>query len=177
MPPLVVLSGDSPLARKHSEYMQAELKKHLDIDVKIDRQIFKQRLAKMRAGEFDMVMSGWGPDFDDALTFGDLFASWNLQNRGRYSNPDLDAQVRIAQGSIDTQVRMDAFGEIQRILIEDAVIIPDYERGRVFVADKRLQDIGRRAIGPDPDFSRVWLTETDQPPEQTSDQSTQGAAN
>ena len=181
MPPLVVLSGDTPLARKHSEYMQAELKKHLDIDVKIDRQIFKQRLAKMRAGEFDMVMSGWGPDFDDALTFGDLFASWNLQNRGRYSNPDLDAQVRIAQGSIDTQVRMDAFGEIQRLLIEDAVIIPDYERGRVFVADKRLQDIGRRAIGPDPDFSRVWLTETDQPteqtPDQTPDQSTQGAAN
>ena len=83
--------------------------------------------------------------------------------------------------SIDTQVRMDAFGEIQRLLIEDAVIIPDYERGRVFVADKRLQDIGRRAIGPDPDFSRVWLTETDQPteqtPDQTPDQSTQGAAN
>ena len=158
-PSLVVLSGDTPLARKHSEYLQAELKKHLNIDVKIDRQIFKQRLAKMRAGEFDMVMSGWGPDFDDPLTFGDLFASWNLQNRGRYSNPELDAQVRIAQGSIDTQTRMDAFGEIQRILIDQAVILPDYERGRVFVVDTRIRDLGRRAIGPDPDYSRIRLVD------------------
>jgi len=157
LPPLMILSSDTPVAIKHSEYMQAELKKHLGLDVRIDRQIFKQRLAKMRAGEFDMVMSGWGPDFDDPLTFGDLFASWNLQNRGRYSNPELDAQVRIAQGSIDPKVRMDAFGEIQRILIDQAVILPDYERGRVFVADERLLDLGRRAIGPDPDFSRVRL--------------------
>lgn len=156
-PPLVVLSGDTPLARKHAEYLQSELKKHLNLDIKIDRQIFKQRLAKMRAGQFDMVMSGWGPDFDDPLTFGDLFASWNLQNRGRYSNPELDAQIRIAQGSIDQQVRMDAFGEIQRILIEQAVILPDYERGRVFVTDPRMQNLGRRAIGPDPDYSRVRL--------------------
>ena len=156
-PTLVILSGDTPLAVKHGEYLQAELKKHLNLDVKLDRQIFKQRLAKMRAGEFDMVMAGWGPDFDDPLTFGDLFASWNLQNRGRYSNPELDAQVRIAQGSIDTQVRMDAFGEIQRILIDQAVVLPDYERGRVFITDMRMQDLGRRAIGPDPDYSRVRL--------------------
>ena len=156
-PSLVVLAGDTPLARKHAEYMQSELKKHLDLDVKIDRQIFKQRLAKMRAGQFDMVMAGWGPDFDDPLTFGDLFASWNLQNRGRYNNPELDAQIRIAQGSIDQQVRMDAFGEIQRILIDQAVLLPDYERGRVFVADPRMQNLGRRAIGPDPDYSRVTL--------------------
>jgi len=156
-PPLVVLSGDTPLTRKHSEYLQGQLKKHLNLDVKLDRQIFKQRLAKMRAGEFDIVMAGWGPDFDDPLTFGDLFASWNLQNRGRYNNPELDAQIRIAQGSIDTKVRMDAFGEIQRILIDQAVIIPDYERGRVFVTDPGIQNLGRRAIGPDPDYSRVTL--------------------
>ena len=160
-PSLVVLSSDTPVARKHSEYLQSELKKHLNLDVKIDRQIFKQRLAKMRSGEFDMVMGGWGPDFDDPLTFGDLFASWNLQNRGRYNNPELDAQVRIAQRSIDTQTRMDAFGEIQRILIDQAVILPDYERGRVFVADPRMQDLGRRAIGPDPDFSHVRLVQPD----------------
>ena len=57
-------------------------KKHLGLDIKIDKQIFKQRLAKMLSGDFDMVLAGWGPDYDDPLTFGDLFASWNLNNRG-----------------------------------------------------------------------------------------------
>ena len=65
-----------------SEWVQASLKEALGLQIKIDKQIFKQRLAKMTAGEFDMVLAGWGPDYDDLMTFGDLFASWNLNNRG-----------------------------------------------------------------------------------------------
>ncbi|MEM7216773.1 MAG: peptide ABC transporter substrate-binding protein [Pseudomonadota bacterium] len=158
-PPLVLLSGDTPISVKQSEHIQAKLRENLGLDMRLDRQIFKQRLEKMKNGEFDIVMAGWGPDFDDPMTFGDLFASWNLQNRGRYNNPKLDAQVRIAQASLEPAVRMRAFGEIQRILKEDAVILPDYERGKVFVQDPRMIDMARRAVGPDPDYSRVRLVD------------------
>ena len=159
LPPLVLLSGDNPVSNKQSEYYQAALKKRLGLDIRIDKQIFKQRLAKMTSGEFDMVLAGWGPDFDDPLTFGDLFASWNLNNRGRYSNPALDEQVRIAQSALDPRTRMDAFGEIQRILIEDAAILPNYEPGQVYVVDSRLQGVVRRSVGPDPDFTHAFVEE------------------
>ena len=157
--PLVLLSGDNPLSNKQSEYYQATLKKRLGLDIRIDKQIFKQRLAKMTSGDFDMVLAGWGPDFDDPLTFADLFASWNLNNRGRYANPELDAQVSIAQNSMDPRTRMDAFGEIQRILIEDAAVLMNYERGVVYVTDPRLNGLVRRAVGPDPDFTHVHIQE------------------
>ena len=136
------------------------LKKNLGIDIKIDKQIFKQRLAKMTSGEFDMVLAGWGPDYDDPLTFGDLFASWNLNNRGRYNNPEFDRQVRIAQNEIDPKTRMDAFGEIQRIIIEDVVILPGYERGLVYVSDPRLKGMVRRQAGADPDFTNAYIVDT-----------------
>ncbi len=116
LPPLVLLTGDDPASNTQAEYFQNVFKRTLDIDVKIDKQIFKQRLAKMTAGEFDMVSAGWGPDYDDPLTFGDLFSSWNKNNRGLYSNPELDRLVRIAQSSLDPKTRMDAFGGIQKIL-------------------------------------------------------------
>jgi oligopeptide transport system substrate-binding protein len=93
------------------------------------------------------------------LTFGDLYASWNANNRGKYNNPALDRQVRIAQGSLDPRTRMNAFGEIQRILIEDAVMLPNYERGRVYVQDPRLKDVVYRAVGTDPDYTNAYLTE------------------
>lgn len=159
IPPLVLLSGDTPVANKQSEYYQEQLKRVLDLDIRIDKQIFKQRLAKMAAGEFDMVLAGWGPDFDDPLTFGDLFASWNLNNRGRYDNPELDKWVRVAQTSTDPRARMDAFGEIQRILFEDVVVLPNYERGVVYVQDPRIQGMVRRAVGPDPDFTNVRIVQ------------------
>ena len=50
-------------------------------------------------------------DFDDIMTFGDLFASWNLNNRGRYDNPEYDAAVRVAMNSTDPRTRMDAMAK------------------------------------------------------------------
>ena len=156
-PSLVLLTGDNPVSNIQSEYFQAVFKKNLGLDIKIDRQIFKQRLAKMTAGDFDMVMAGWGPDYNDALTFGDLFASWNLNNRGRYANPAYDAQVRRAQSSLDAKARMDAFAEMQRILHEDAAIIPNYERGVAYVTHPRVKGIVRRVVGADTDYTMAYI--------------------
>lgn len=157
IPPLTLLVGDSPLARKNAEYFQNIFQKRLGLTIKIDTQIFKQRLAKMTAGEYDIVGAGWGPDYDDPLTFGDLFTSWNENNRGRYVNPELDRQVRIAEGTLDVARRMAAFAEIQRIVYEDTVIIPIYERGEVYVEHPSLKGVVRRVVGTSPDYSRAWI--------------------
>ncbi len=156
-PPLVLLAGDNPVSNIQTEYFQAVFKKNLGLDIKIDRQIFKQRLAKMTAGDFDLVLAGWGPDYNDPLTFGDLYASWNLNNRGRYASPEYDRQVRIAQGAMDAPTRMAAFAEMQRIIHEDVVIIPNYERGVAYVTHPRVKGIVRRVVGADTDYTYAWI--------------------
>jgi oligopeptide transport system substrate-binding protein len=159
IPPLVLLVGDSPTAAKQAEYMQGLLKSKLGIDLKIDVQTFKQRLAKMTAGDFDMVGAGWGPDFDDVMTFGDLFSTWNLNNRGRYSNPEYDNWVRAAMNSSDPKIRMDAMGEIQKIIYEDAAILPQYEQGVIYLVQPKLRGMVRRVVGPDPDYTYARVIE------------------
>ena len=153
IPPLVLLVGNSPTAAKQAEYLQGLLKARLGIDIKIDIQTFKQRLAKMTSGEFDIVGAGWGPDFDDVMTFGDLFASWNLNNRGRYNNPEYDRLVRVAMNSIDAKIRMDAMAGLQQILHDDAVILPQYEQGVIYLMNPKLRGVVRRVVGPDPDYT------------------------
>jgi oligopeptide transport system substrate-binding protein len=157
LPPLTLLADDGPLVLKQAQYIQEKLKRELGLNVRIDSQIFKQRLAKMEAGDFDMVIAGWGPDYADPLTFGDLFSSDNENNRGRYRNPALDRQVEIARTFVDPRTRMDAFGKIQQIVIDDAVILPLYERARLGVGDPRLQGVVRRVTGADPDFTRARI--------------------
>jgi oligopeptide transport system substrate-binding protein len=159
IPPLVLLTDDGATSNKQSEYFQNLFARTLGIEIRIDKQIFKQRLDKMASGDFDIVAAGWGPDFADPLTYGDLYASWNGNNRGKYNNPELDEQVRIAQNSLDPRTRMDAFGEIQRILIEDVVHLPNFERGLVYVQDPRLKGVVRRAVGTNPDYSQAYLVE------------------
>ena len=65
-PPIVLLTGDSSLSLLAAEYYQELYKKNLGLDFRIDAQIFKQRLAKMTSGDFDIVMASWGPDYFDA---------------------------------------------------------------------------------------------------------------
>lgn len=153
LPPLVLLTSDTPTATKQGEYMQGLLLNKLGLDIRLDVQTFKQRLAKMTSGEFDMVAAGWGPDFDDIMTFGDLFASWNLNNRGRYNNPEYDRLVRLAMNSTDPKTRMDAMGAAQQILFDEAVLLPQYEQGIIYLLHPRVKGVVRQVIGPDPDFS------------------------
>jgi oligopeptide transport system substrate-binding protein len=153
IPPLVLLVSDSPTATKQGEYMQGLLMNKLGVDLKIDVQTFKQRLAKMSSGDFDIVGAGWGPDFDDIMTFGNLFASWNLNNRGRYNNPEYDRLVRVAMNNTLPKIRMDAMGELQQIVHEDAVILPQYEQGIIYLLHPKLKGVVRRVVGTDPDYT------------------------
>jgi len=159
IPPLVLLSGDSPTANKQAEYLQGLFKSKLGIDVKIDVQTFKQRLAKATAGDYDLLQAGWGPDFDDIMTFGNLFASWNLNNRGRYDNPTYDHWVHVAMNSTDPKVRMDAMGQCQQILFDDAVILPEYEQGVIYLVNPKLKGMVRRVVGADPDFTHAYVAQ------------------
>lgn len=161
IPPLVLLSDVSPVAAISGQYYQEVFKRNLGLDIIIDAQIFRQRLAKMDSGDFDLVLNGWGPDYNDPLTFADLFASWNLNNRGKYNNPALDALVRTAQTSTDTKTRMDAFGEVQRILHEDAAFIGNYERGRVYATHPQLKGLLRRVFGAESDYTGAYIDASD----------------
>ena len=155
-PSIALLVDDSPGAAKQAEYFQNLYGSQLGLDIRIDRQIFKQRLAKMQNQDFDLAVYGWGPDFADPLTFGELFASWNPNNNGRFNNTEYDESVRLAQSSLNPQTRMEAFARQQEILIEEVALIPNYERGRVYITDRRLQGVVRRAVGPDPDYTNAF---------------------
>jgi oligopeptide transport system substrate-binding protein len=157
IPPLVWLTGDDPFTARESEYFQYLLASRLGITLKIDKQTFKQRLAKMTSGEFDLVSAGWGPDYPDAMTFADLFASWNENNRGRWRDARYDALIRRAQQTADQRVRMDAMAEAERILLDDVAVLLKSEAAGLYVHSPRLTGIVRHVVGPDPDYSHARI--------------------
>jgi len=63
--------------------------------------------------------------------------------------------VEIARNSTDPETRMAAFARIQQILIDDAAILPEYERAMLYVVNPGITGVARRVTGPDPDLSNV----------------------
>ncbi len=160
IPPLSMLLDDTANASSQAEYFQNVMARTLGLEVRLDKQIFKQRLAKMSAGDYDIVASGWGPDYNDPMTFADLFVSWNLNNRGRYSNPEYDALIREAQQTTNQRRRNEIFARIQDIIHDEVVILPQYERGYIYALDKRVAGVRRYHIGGDPNYNYAYIVKS-----------------
>lgn len=153
IPPLKLLTVSSPTGMKIAEYLQATIKTELGIEVKIDNQTLKQYLVKADAGEFDIALASWFPDYDDVMTYADLLASWNPNNRGAYRSKDYDNWLSIVQKSTDLTTRMAAAAQLQTIIQRDAMVLPLMETGSAYLVNSKLKGMVRRVIGPDPDYT------------------------
>ncbi len=69
VPAIELLTDDSDTARTHAEAEQDMLSKNLGIKIEIKQVQFKQRLELMQASDYDICSAGWGPDYDDPMTF------------------------------------------------------------------------------------------------------------
>lgn len=157
VPSLTLLVYDAPAVVRQAEYLQRVLQEKLGLTVIIDKQIFKQKLAKLAAGDFDLSISAWGPDYNDAMTFADLLGSANENNHGRYSSASYDNLLQQAAMLPDGDARNALFGRMQAIITQDVAVVPLTEPGVVYVQDKRLQGVRRHRFGGDPDLRYAFI--------------------
>ncbi len=149
---LTLLTFDGATARKRAEYFQAHFGGHLGLKILIGQQSVKQFHQKLNTGNFDFAIWGWLPDYNDILTYADLFASWNGNNVGAYQNPEHHELVRVIQSSTDPDVRFEAAARIQQIVFDDVVVIPLFETSSANLVSPRLKGMKRNMLAPDPDY-------------------------
>ncbi|HUP57676.1 MAG TPA: ABC transporter substrate-binding protein, partial [Bdellovibrionota bacterium] len=152
IPPLVILASDAARQGREAEYLQAQLKKHLGLESRIERQIFKIVLAKQFAGEFDLTLSSWFGDFQDPLAYLTILYSSDKNNRGKWRCDVFDRLIEQAQTTTETKKRMDAMARAEKLAIEEAAVLPKSESVEVYVQNPMIQGLIRRGMGPDPDF-------------------------
>ena len=121
---LELLTTDVERTRKEAEIIQEDLESKLGIKINIRQVPYKQRLEMEGNKEFEMVVTGWAPDYSDPMTYLELWTTDSGYNHGSYSNPEYDAKIELARTSTDQQERMDAMFEAEKILLEDGAIIP-----------------------------------------------------
>lgn len=156
-PPTLTFLTDDTQSTAIDPYFQYVLHKTLGINLKIDKQTYKQRLAKAEAGEFDILYWLWFPDYLDPMTFIDLFASWNPNNKGRYFNPEVDNEIQKAQSTVDAKVRMEAMARAEQIALNEAATIPLYERLVLYLQSDRIDNVLVQPASFTPDFTQAFV--------------------
>lgn len=123
---LKYLADDTTTSKMQAEYFKEQWKTNLGIEVQIETMPFKARLAATRSGDFDIVFSGWSPDFNDPMTYLSLLTSDNSNNSGKYESEQYDSLIANAMGETDALIRQELLIEAERLLMEDAPIVPLY---------------------------------------------------
>lgn len=155
---LEMLGGDSELAKKMDEYMKSQLEENLaGLTINLKAVPFAVRLELDEKQDYDIQNSGWGPDYQDPMTFLDLFVTGSAQNKMGYSNPEFDKLIEQAKGELaqDIPARWEAMAKAEKILIEDdAAIAGIYQRGIMSLQKPYVHDIVVHPFGGD--FSYKW---------------------
>ena len=146
------LIQDLDETRLMSEVIQQQLEKNLGIKVKIKLVTRKQRADMEQKRQYDAVYHGWMPDYDDPMTYMEIWQSDSSQNNSGYGNPQYDKLIRSAMVEKDAKKRMDTIFKAEKILLEDAPIIPLQIRRKAWLKDPRLQGLDRPLIGAEYDF-------------------------
>ena len=119
--------GGAKLHGKVGIELQQMWRDTLGIEVElrqIERKVFYSSQSKL---DYDISMSSWIGDYNDANTFLDLFTGTSGNNRTGWKNDRYDALIKEANLQTDLQKRAKVFQEAETILITDeSPIVPLY---------------------------------------------------
>jgi len=152
------LTGESDVAKKFGQAFQQMWKKSLNIEIPIEAVSFKIRLDKYDNRDYTLTMAGWGADYNDPMTFMDLFVTGGGQNTASWSNPEFDALIEKATNTIGDE-RMDAMIQAENILLTEMPIAPVYFKARNFVQRDYVKGWVRYSVGVDNEWKWTYLTE------------------
>ncbi len=103
------------------------------INIKVDLRTLPKAQYWQRFDEraADIMMIGWQSDTQDSANFyeflvmtPDTETGYGQYNAGNYSNPEVDRLTLQTQAMTDAEARAEVLREIERILHEDAAILP-----------------------------------------------------
>jgi len=142
MPEFTLIYNTDENHKKVAEAIVDMWNKNLGIKAKIENQEFGVFLKNRTALNYQMSRAGWQTDYNDPMSFLDLYMTGSGNNDIGYSNPEYDKLVNEAKQSLDNKQRMELMSKAERILIEqDQAIIPLYYYTNVALKKPNLKDV------------------------------------
>jgi oligopeptide transport system substrate-binding protein len=139
--------------RKIVEVLQAEWKKNLGVNVTLDPVPYAVLYDNQAAEKFEMMYTGWTPDYDDPVSYLELFQTGAGYNYSQYSNVDYDKEMAAAKVSKEVKERMDHLFAAEKVVCDDLPIIPlTAGRNMGLWDEKRVKDFKPYYIGTNYNF-------------------------
>lgn len=142
LPKFKLTSDDTETSKKSLEFIQAQWKQNLGVDVEGEPLPFALRVKNMQEHNFDALISLWGADYDDPMTFLDMWVSDNKSfNYIEYNSKAYDDLVKAADKETDLAKRAQLLVEAEQLLMKEMPLAPLYFRTRPYAKKTNVEGV------------------------------------
>ncbi|MFD2612791.1 peptide ABC transporter substrate-binding protein [Paenibacillus gansuensis] len=156
LPEITLIHNTGAGHKKIATAIASMWKTNLGVDVKIEAQEWGVFLKNRTNLNYQVARAGWGADYNDPMTYIDLFTSNSGNNDTGWKNPEFDKLVNEAKASSDEKVRMTAMAKAEKMITDDMIIMPIYYYTSVGLLKPNFKNITFDYKG-DIDFTRGYV--------------------
>jgi len=157
-PKIKFLTSDGTTARKQAEFIQEQWRKNLGIEIEVEPVPAKLRFSRSAKKDFDIVLSGWLPDYDDPMTYLDMWITDGDFNETGWSSPAYDKLVADATKETDLKKRTKIMQDAEKLLMEEMPVGPLYFNGAIRLRKPYVKDLVMPKMGPDFDLKYAYIS-------------------
>lgn len=148
---LSLLVEDTEASINVAQSLEAQIEATLPgVDIQIEQTPKKNRLDRMREGNFDLGLTRWGPDYADPTTYLQLLITDSSYNDARYSNEEFDAGYESIQTGdlvLDEEARFEKMIELEKLALSEGAVLPVYQAASAVLVKGNVDGIGFYTTG------------------------------
>ena len=150
-------TGNSDDATKQGAFFQEQFRTNLGIEIAVNPMTTQAQSDARDNRDYALDFTGWGPDYNDPMTFLEMWVTGNGNNSVDYSNPEYDKLIAEAGSTNDLELRQKNFLACEKLIADECPIAPVYWRMRDYVTSGKINNGYWRTTFTDFNFTYTTL--------------------
>jgi oligopeptide transport system substrate-binding protein len=119
----------------------------LGINVTIASQEWGTFLNTRKNGEYQIARNGWLGDYNDPISFLDMWVTGGGNNDAQWSNKEYDELIATVKSSSDPKVRFEAMHKAEDIIFKEWMLAPIYYYVDLFLLNQKVEGFWSSPLG------------------------------
>lgn len=139
LPKFKLTADDNDAGKKTLEFVLAQWQQNLGVEAVSEPIPHELRIDKQHKHDYEAVLALWGADYNDPMTFLDMWITGGEFNEVDWSNAKYDELVKKADAEKNPAERAKLLVEAEKILVDQAPVGTLYFRNRVYAKKTNVE--------------------------------------
>ena len=121
--------------------------KKIGVNVTLESQEWNTFLNTRKNGDYYIARNGWLADYNDPITFLDMWVTGGGNNDAQWSNEEYDALITKIKTETDAKERFKMMHQAEDIIFAESMLCPIYYYVDIYLLNQKVEDFYASPLG------------------------------